>query len=447
MTIRIPEGAQYILDRLSGEGYQAYIVGGCVRDALLGRAPKDWDVCTSATPEQMQQVFAGDRVVATGLQHGTLTVVIDHEPYEVTTFRVDGAYTDHRHPDGVTFVTDVCEDLARRDFTVNAMAYHPQAGLVDAFGGRDDLAARVIRCVGEPERRFEEDALRILRALRFASVYDFEIATETDCAIRRLYPTLEKVAAERVHAELTKLICGQAAGRILRSYHEVITFIIPELKPCVGFDQRTPFHRYDVWEHIVRGVEGVPPTEILRTTMLLHDSGKPDCFTLDEAGVGHMRGHQRRSEEIADAVTARLRYDNASRERIMTLVLHHDIPLEPRRPLLLRRLNQLGEEALWQLADVQRADALAKGTISDAEVLAADAAVRETLTALLADRPVYTLRSLAVNGSDLMRLGCPKGPKLGACLNALLEQVMDGAPNERDALLAAASTWLAQKRQ
>lgn len=295
----IPQDALTILQRLNDAGEEAYVVGGCVRDALLGVTPKDWDICTSARPEEMQRIFSGMHVVETGLKHGTLTVVLHHTPYEVTTFRVDGAYTDHRHPDGVTFVTDVTMDLARRDFTVNAMAYHPVRGLVDAFGGREDLARRLIRCVGRPEARFEEDALRILRALRFASVYDFDIDPETASAIHALYPTMAQVAAERIRVELSKLLCGKGVGRILRDYSDVITFLLPELAPSVGFEQHTPYHRFDVWEHTVRAVEAVAPTEALRLTMLLHDSGKPACFTMDAQGVGHAYGHQKRSTELA----------------------------------------------------------------------------------------------------------------------------------------------------
>lgn len=247
--IELPVGARRILEALHTAGYQAYVVGGCVRDSLLGKAPKDWDLCTSATPRQMQQVFAGWHVVETGLQHGTLTVVVDHVPYEVTTFRVDGAYTDHRHPDEVTFVTDVREDLARRDFTVNAMAYHPVTGVVDAFGGQEDLKRGIIRCVGDAPTRFEEDALRILRALRFSSVYGFAIDGTTAQAAHTLKHTLQGVAAERIQVELTKMLCGQGAGMILRRYADVIAQVVPAVLPMIGFDQKTPWHRYDVWEH------------------------------------------------------------------------------------------------------------------------------------------------------------------------------------------------------
>ena len=439
MRIAVPETAAWILTRLNENGHRAYVVGGCVRDSLLGLIPKDWDICTSATPEEMRSAFHGCHVVETGLKHGTLTVVLNHVPYEVTTFRVDGAYTDHRHPDSVTFVRDVREDLARRDFTVNAMAYQPQEGLVDAFGGQEDLRAGVIRCVGEPERRFDEDALRILRALRFASVYGMRIEDGTARAIHRRRGDLAGVAAERIRVELGKLLCGQGAGRMLREYHDVITGVLPWLAPMVGFDQRTPYHRYDVWEHTLRAVDAVPPTEVLRLTMLLHDSGKPACFTLDEQGVGHAYGHQARSAAIAEEVLAYLKADNATRDRVLLLVAHHDMPLSTEPAVLTRRLNRLGEEALRQLIEVQRADALGKGTQLPEEIEARAASLREALDTLLAQKPCFTLKQLSIRGGDLPGAGVPAGKAVGQCLQRLLEEVMAGdVPNQREALLARA---------
>lgn len=440
--LKIPDGAMTVLDCLKSAGYEAYVVGGCVRDALLGLVPKDWDLCTSARPEQMQQVFQGFHVIETGLKHGTLTVMIDHVPYETTTFRVDGAYTDHRHPDGVTFVGEVERDLARRDFTINAMAYHPKTGLVDAFGGRDDLTAGLIRCVGRPETRFEEDALRILRALRFSSVYDFAIAPDTAQAIHHLYPTLADVAAERIRQEVGKLLCGKGAGRILREYTDVMTFLLPELKPCVGFDQKTPYHRYDVWEHTVRAVENVRAEEALRLTMLLHDSGKPDCFTVDEEGVGHAYGHGERSSQLAEAVMERLKMDHATRDRVLKLVACHDVSLSDERKLLVRRLNQHGEAGLRDLIEVHRADALAKGTESEMAVNAWAQSLLQAVQSLLDSCPCVTLKDLAIDGHDLLMNGCKAGKAVGLCLNELLCRVMaEELPNEREALLRAATPY------
>ena len=437
--VTMPAGAAFVLQRLKENGFQGYVVGGCVRDSLLGRAPKDWDICTDALPEEMQRVFRDQHVIETGLKHGTLTVMYDHEPYEVTTFRVDGEYTDHRHPDEVRFVKNVVDDLARRDFTVNAMAWNPQSGLVDAFGGQEDLRAGVIRCVGEADRRFGEDALRIMRALRFASVYGFDIEAETAAAVHRLKDTLRDVAAERIRVELAKLLCGKGAGKMLREYADVFFAILPQMAPMHGFDQRTPYHAYDVWEHTVRAVENAPSTETLRLTLLLHDAGKPAAFTVDEQGVGHAHGHHRLSAEIAAEVLAYLRLDNATRDRILMLVEHHDWPLSTERTLLKRRLNRLGEEALYQLIEVQRADALGKGTEAAADVEARTEELRQALTALLAERPCVTLRDMAVNGRDLMAEGIAHGKQLGETLNWLLAEVLnERLPNEREALLSAA---------
>lgn len=441
MTIHLPTDVKMIIDALNGQGHQAYAVGGCVRDSILGVAPKDWDICTSALPEEMQRAFAGWHVVETGLKHGTLTVVLNHVPYEVTTFRVDGTYTDHRHPDQVRFVQNVREDLARRDFTVNAMAYHPETGLVDAFGGQADLAAGIIRCVGEPERRFDEDALRILRALRFASIYHFAIEEKTAAAVHILKGTLIGVAAERIRVELAKLLCGPGAGSILRDYADVIFQVLPELAPMLGFEQHTPFHRCDVWEHTVRAVESIPAAEVLRLAMLLHDSGKPSAFTLDENGVGHAYGHQAISAEIAARALENLRVDNATRERVLLLVKHHDIPMDATPQCLKRRLHQFGEEMVRQLIEVRRADMMGKGTMTAEEINAQAESLRQALDTLLATQPCVTLKSLDVHGGDLMQLGI-KGKAVGQCLGYLLNQVMDNrVSNNRADLLAAAEQW------
>ena len=444
----LPEGAAFVLARLEKHGFQGYAVGGCVRDSLLGREPKDWDICTDALPEEMQRMFRDQHVIETGLKHGTLTVMYAHEPYEVTTFRVDGEYTDHRHPDEVRFVKDVVDDLSRRDFTVNAMAWNPKTGLVDAFGGQEDLKRKLIRCVGEPERRFGEDALRIMRALRFASTYGFAIDEATAQAIHRLKHTLQDVAAERIRVELAKLLCGQGAGGILREYSDVIFQILPKLAPMAGFDQRTPYHAYDVWEHTVRAVENAPATEVLRLTMLLHDSGKPEVFTVDEAGVGHAWGHQKASVAIAEEALAYLRVDNATRDRVLQLVEMHDWPMSTERTLLKRRLNRLGEEALYQLIEVQRADSLGKGTESAADVEARTEAIRQALDALIAERPCVTLRDMAVNGRDLMQAGIAQGKALGETLNWLLNEVLnERLANDRDALMAAARAHAAEQQE
>ena len=445
--INLPETVSALIARLNEAGYSAYAVGGCVRDSLLGLAPHDWDLCTSALPEDMLRVFKDERVAETGLKHGTLTVIRDHVPYEITTFRIDGEYTDHRHPDSVAFVSDIAEDLARRDFTVNAMAYAPASGLIDLFGGREDLSAGVVRCVGKPVLRFEEDALRILRALRFASTYDFAIDPATDTAARELAPTLRNVAGERVREELLKLLCGRGAGRILRAYPDILGVVIPEILPMVNYDQQNHHHSWDLWEHTVRALEGVPPEADLRLTMLLHDTGKPEVRTTDEKGEGHYRGHQAASAKIAERVAADLRLDNAARDRLVLLVRNHDIPLRTDsgetnldRSFLLRRLNRFGEKDLRALFLIHRADRIATGYSTPERE---DARLKErmdALDALLAEKPCFTLKDLAVNGNDLAAAGL-RGKEIGETLQRLLEEVMDGkTENTREALLASGTS-------
>jgi tRNA nucleotidyltransferase (CCA-adding enzyme) len=440
--LALPAPVSDLIRRLKESGFPAYAVGGCVRDSLLGLEPHDWDICTSALPEQMQEVFRDFHTVETGLKHGTLTVIVDHVPYEVTTFRVDGDYTDHRHPDSVIFVDDLVKDLARRDFTVNAMAWSPDTGLADPFGGQDDLSAGTIRCVGNPEERFDEDALRVLRALRFASVYDFSIDPVTSDALRKKAPDLNRIAGERVREELLKLLCGKAAGRILREYPDVLAEVIPEIRPMIGYDQQNHHHSYDLWEHTVRALEGVPADPVLRLTMLLHDTGKPAVRTTDDKGEGHYYGHPKVSEKIARKTAEALRLDNAFRDRLCLLVLHHDTPLRTASgeintdsSFLLRRLNRFGEENLRALFLIHRADRVATGyTTQERE----DARLKErmdALDALLAEQPCFTLKDLAVSGNDLTAAGL-RGKAVGEALQTLLNAVMDGkVPNERDALL------------
>ena len=437
----LPRPVSDLISRLEQAGFSAYAVGGCVRDTLLSQVPHDWDLCTSARPEEMMEVFRGEHVVETGLKHGTLTVVLDHIPYEITTFRTDGSYTDHRHPDSVTFVEDVSGDLSRRDFTVNAMAYSPHTGRVDLFGGQEDLDRGVIRCVGVPEERFREDALRILRALRFAAVFDFAIDPETEKALRLLAPSLSNVDAERIREEFFKLLCGPGAGRILRAFPDVLAHIVPEISVMVGYDQLNHHHSYDLWEHTVQGLENVPADPDLRLTMLLHDTGKPAVRVMDDKGEAHYRGHQAASAEIAERVTDDLRCDRETRDRVIRLVENHDIPLRTNsgatnldRSFLLRRLNRFGEKDLRALFLIHRADRIATGYSTREKEDRRMAERMAALDALLAEQPCFTLKDLAVNGNDLKAFGL-KGPALGEALQQLLEAVMDGkVANEKDAL-------------
>lgn len=394
---KLPKGAEFVLRRLHEKGFQAYVVGGCVRDTLLGREPKDWDICTNALPEEMQRIFADCHVIETGLQHGTLTVMYHHEPFEVTTFRVDGEYTDHRHPDEVIFVADVREDLSRRDFTVNAMAWSPETGVVDAFGGQEDLAAGVIRCVGEPEKRFGEDALRIMRALRFASVYGFRIDPATDAAIHALKHTLADVAAERIRVELAKLLCGAGAGDILRAYPDVMQAIMP------------PLARVD-WPSTVAALEASPRTETFRLALLLHQLAPTE----------------------AKAVLASLKPDNGTRDWVLMLVTNQNYDFRPTRHSLLTALSLFGETETYELLTVRQA----KGA-TDVEAL------RDVLGDVLWDGVCYSVKDMAVNGRDMLALGA-KGKAVGETLNHLLSLLIaEKLPNERDALLEAAKAHLA----
>lgn len=434
MNLPLSPGAAKALALLQAAGYEAWIVGGCVRDALLGLPPKDYDLTTSALPEETQRVFAAYPRIETGLRHGTVTVLLEGEPLEITTYRVDGVYSDARHPDGVTFTRSLRQDAARRDFTINAMAYAPGQGLQDFFGGQADLAQGTIRAVGRAETRFHEDALRILRALRFASVLDFTLEGETARAARACAPLLAAVSAERVSGELGKLLCGKAAGRVLRDYPDVLGVVLPEILPMVGLDHRNPHHCYDVWTHTAVAVDHVPPELPLRLAMLLHDIGKPDTFSLGEDGQGHFYGHPRRSVELAEGILSRLRFPRRTRERVLTLVRYHDAVLEESPQRVRRWLNKLGPEVFFDLLAIQGGDAAAQ---APAYCTRLDHLRRlEALARQVLDQaPCLTVRDLAVGGEDLLALGY-RGPAIGRALRALLDQVLsETVSNEKNALL------------
>lgn len=434
MNLPLSPGAAKALALLQAAGYEAWIVGGCVRDALLGLPPKDYDLTTSALPEETQRIFAAYPRIETGLRHGTVTVLLEGEPLEITTYRVDGVYSDARHPDGVTFTRSLRQDAARRDFTINAMAYAPGQGLQDFFGGQADLARGILRAVGTAEKRFREDALRILRALRFASVLDFTLEGETARAARACAPLLAAVSAERVSGELGKLLCGKAAGRVLREYPDVLGVVLPEILPMVGLDHRNAYHCYDVWTHTAVAVDHVPPELPLRLAMLLHDIGKPDTFSLGEDGQGHFYGHPRRSVELAEKILTRLRFPRRTRERVLTLVRYHDAVLEESPQRVRRWLNKLGPEVFFDLLAIQGGDAAAQ---APAYCTRLDHLRRlETLARQVLDQaPCLTVRDLAVGGEDLLALGY-RGPAIGRALRALLDQVLsETVSNEKNALL------------
>ncbi|MBE6919031.1 MAG: HD domain-containing protein [Ruminococcaceae bacterium] len=425
--------AKQVLSALEAAGHQAYLVGGCVRDLLRGVAPHDIDITTSARPEEVLSLFDGF-AIPTGLQHGTVTVREGGESFEVTTFRADGAYTDHRRPDSVTFSHSLEEDLRRRDFTVNAMAMDLRGTVYDFHGGADDLRAGIIRCVGEPAVRFEEDALRILRGLRFASVLGFAIEEETALAMARCAPLLGYIAHERICEEMTNLLMGDGAAEILVRYPRIFGVFLPEILPCVGFDQRNYHHLYDVWEHTARAVGNAPKDALLRWTMLLHDLGKPACFSVGEDGVGHFYGHDELGARMAADIARRLRFDKKTAARLELLIERHMRQIEPTEKAVGRVLRQIGEEAFRQLLAVKRADASACHPNYAWQTQTLDA-VEAVLDGLLAQDACFTLRDLAVDGRDMMALGL-RGREIGEALDALLTRVAEGElPNEKAALL------------
>lgn len=343
--INMPVGAKRIIENLTKHGFEAYVVGGCVRDSLLGYSPKDWDICTSATPEVIKELH--NRTIDTGLKHGTVSVVESDGIYEVTTFRVDGVYSDNRRPDTVEFVTDLKMDLSRRDFTINAMAYNDEAGIIDYYGGLSDLAEHKIKCVGSAGDRFDEDALRILRAIRFSSVYGFSVEHDTSKAIHDKAALLQNIASERIRSELCKtIVFGQRTADVLLEYSDVVSIIIPEIEPCIGFVQNNRFHKYDVYEHMVRAMEAYAGHDLsVKFALLIHDIGKPLCYTEDENG-GHFYGHSVPSHDIAEQVVDRLKFDNKTKDEVLELVLYHDSAIEPTAKTVKRWLNRIGAERL-----------------------------------------------------------------------------------------------------
>lgn len=427
------ERALAVLERLHRAGFQAVLVGGCVRDSLLSIPPHDYDAATSARPEQIEAACRDLRCVETGIQHGTVTVLSGGLPVEVTTFRKEGVYTDHRHPDRVEFTGELTQDLARRDFTVNAIAWSP-AGLTDPFGGQRDLAARTIRCVGRPERRFAEDALRMLRGLRLAAQLSFSMEEETAAAIHRGRGGLEFVAWERITAELVRLLCAPGAERVLLDFPDVVTQVLPELAPAVGFPQHNPHHIWDVYTHSVKALAQTPPRPALRLAALLHDAGKPETFTRDENGVGHFYGHPGASAALAERAFARLRLDNATRDRALVLIRRHDLPVEDTPRWARRWLARLGPEVLLDLLALKRADRLACAP-EEGDSLALLDRTERTVRQVLEEAPCLTLKDLAVNGRDAQSVGL-RGPAIGAALRGLLELVVEGeVENQRERLM------------
>ena len=433
----IPEKAAMVIKELMNQGFEAYAVGGCVRDSILGRQPEDWDITTSARPEQVKQIFP--RTVDTGIEHGTVTVLMDKESFEVTTYRVDGEYEDHRHPKAVTFTASLEEDLKRRDFTINAMAYNPETGLVDIFHGIEDLEQGVIRCVGNPEARFDEDALRILRAIRFSAQLGFRIDEATQQAMSGKAADLKEVSAERIRVELVKLLISKHPEYIREACRLGITrVILPEYDRIVGVAQHTPNHIYDVEEHTLLALKNIEPDSVLRLTMLFHDFGKPIVKKTD-GGRDIFYKHPEVSAEMCRKILKRLKFDNHTLEKVYSLVKWHGLKYLPNDVSVRRALNRVGSDIFEDFIKVQRADISAKNPAVVPKKMKQLAEKEAIYRKIIRRGDCFNVKMLAVNGRDLIQAGIPQGPALGAVLERLVERVIDEPElNEREKLLELA---------
>lgn len=435
MKIKLPGTVKMVLDSLHAKGYEAYAVGGCVRDCILGRRPEDWDITTSALPEEVKAIFP--HTVDTGIQHGTVTVLIGSKAHEVTTYRIDGTYGDGRHPDSVMFTRSLAEDLLRRDFTINAMAYNEEEGLIDLYEGMQDLQRHQIRCVGDPMARFSEDALRILRAIRFSAQLNFSIELETLSALIRLSANLQKISAERICAELLKLIMSDHPDYLKVAYEAGITkIILPEFDAMMKTPQNNPHHAYTVGEHTLRSMCAVQSTKVLRLTMLLHDIGKPAMRTTDAEGIDHFKHHAETGADMAVRIMRRLKLDNETIRSVKTLILYHDWRMQPDEKQVRRAVNLVGADLFPLLIRVQNADALAQSDWMRPEKLHRIAGVGQVFDRIMAERQPIDVRDLAVTGKDLLALGIPAGPEIGRLLSLALDAVLDDPEkNNRSYLL------------
>ena len=435
MILEIPKNAETILHILENAGYEAYVVGGCVRDSILGRKPDDWDITTSAKPEQVKELF--HRTVDTGLQHGTVTVLMEKEGYEVTTYRVDGEYEDGRHPKEVTFTASLEEDLKRRDFTINAMAYNPSGGLVDLFGGLEDIDRKIIRCVGDPLERFTEDALRIMRAVRFSAQLGFSIEEETRKALKVLAPNLKHVSAERIQVELVKLLMSPHPDYLRTAYEAGITAeFLPDFDACMETSQNTPHHCYTVGEHILHSLCHVRADRVLRITMLLHDIGKPVVRKTDENGRDHFKTHGNAGEKMAGQILRRLKFDNDTIRKVTRLVKWHDDRPEGTLKSVRRAVNRIGEDLFPLYLEVQQADMLAQSLYRRSEKQARLDSVRDAYRQIIEEKQCVSLKTLAVTGRDLIENGYRPGREIGEKLEKLLNLVLeDPEKNQKEILL------------
>jgi len=438
MKIELPSKVNDIITTLQCAGYEAYAVGGCVRDSVLGREPEDWDITTSAAPEQTKGLFR--RTFDTGIEHGTVTVLLGQEGFEVTTYRIDGKYEDSRHPSKVEFTRSLEEDLKRRDFTINAMAYNDDKGLVDIFGGMRDLEEGMVRCVGKAGERFGEDALRILRAVRFSAQLGFEVEAETQAAIRELVPTLGYISAERIQAELVKLLVSPHPEKMKDLYEMGITAIIlPEFDRMMVTEQETPHHMYNVGVHTIESLKYIRRERILRLTMLFHDMGKPEMKIMDDEGTAHFKKHAGVSERITKEVLRRLKFDNDTIQKVTRLVRYHDYRM-PAKPNLVRRaINKIGEDMFSYYIEVRRADTLAQSEYMREDKLQNIDDITAQYYVILEQKQCVSMKDLAITGRDLLDLGMKQGAQIGEALQTLLDEVIEEPQlNERVYLLKRA---------
>lgn len=441
MNISMPKGAEIIIEKLYSYGFEAYAVGGCVRDSLMGNTPDDWDITTDALPQQVKDIFSDTKVIETGISHGTVTIILNDELYEVTTFRCDGEYSDHRHPDKVKFANLLIDDLKRRDFTINAIAYNNKHGIIDPYGGVKDIENGIIKAVGNAEKRFEEDGLRILRGLRFASKLGFAIEENTANAMDNCKDYLDYVAGERKYIEICKLILGENALQVLLKYPHIIGVAIPEIKDCIGFNQQNRHHIYDVWEHTARAVVSAPKDKITRLAMLLHDAGKSLSFTVDEDGVGHFYGHAKHSVELCKSFFSRSGEAGDIRQRVERLVEYHDSTILFDVKNIKRWLGRLGEEDIFRFLDAKCADCLAQDSQYHNRLEELNA-LRTAIKDLLARKPCFTRGQLEVNGRDIIGLGV-SGVQVGKVLDYLLDSVIEEkCKNNREELIKKAMYFI-----
>lgn len=442
-VIQLPEKVKYIINRIMEAGYEAYAVGGCIRDSLLGRTPEDWDITTSASPYEIKEIFK--YTLDTGIKHGTVTVMLEREGFEVTTYRIDGEYEDNRHPREVTFTSNLMEDLKRRDFTVNAMAYNEQEGLVDAFEGMKDIQRKMIRCVGSPIERFSEDALRMMRAVRFSAQLGYEIEKETKEAISALAGDLKNISAERIQTELVKLILSPHPDYLQTAYETGITAVIlPEFDVCMRTQQHNPHHCYTVGRHTLESMKAIAPEKALRLAMLFHDMGKPACLATDEEGIDHFHGHPDVSEKIATDILRRLKFDNDTTYLVKKLVRYHDRDILPGPRSVRRALLNMGEEVFPLILQVKEADVMAQSVYLREEKLQTLKELRQVYQQILEQKQCVSLKTLAVDGKDLMTyVGMQPGKELGEMLKTLLELVIEEPDcNNREYLLTTAGELL-----